>query len=237
MEDKKIREAVEESLKDPRWREVYEAAPSDVSRMHIELEFYYSFHDGRFAPRLSGAENREIFADMYRLEDKMSAKDWDYLYAHTPAGTYRRICLYRKELVETGVLDYVKWRYIWNYMSRKNPFRAHAKAKMDEFAALATDPARREMNEWEEDRMEDALSRHAKDHRWKRLYDGCTSVAQRRIMELCTYFAEYHDMGHFIGELIGYRYGTDTSAWEYIEDTVTDYLEISVKDMLESVRL
>lgn len=80
IDEKVIKSALEEFTENPFWKEVYEAAPTDVSRRWREMEFAHSW-----LFYCCGKENPDD--DYYReqdaLEEKMCLEDWEYLYRYS----------------------------------------------------------------------------------------------------------------------------------------------------------
>ena len=66
----KVRENLEEWLKNPSWAEYYGGAPSERCREFIALEFYYSEY-----------EEEEASEAMDGIEDEMDAEELRYLFA------------------------------------------------------------------------------------------------------------------------------------------------------------
>ncbi|MCD8293960.1 MAG: hypothetical protein LUE27_01760 [Clostridia bacterium] len=233
MDEKKIDRAAEDCMKNEYWKTEAAAAPSADSARHLRLEMYYAFHNGFSAPRLSRQEILEIFAEMYESEDRFAPADWAFLKRRSAGTTFARICDFRSELLERGALSYPKWRYIYKYISKKNPFRSVAKERLDRF----TDPASYPEELTENRRMQEAISKASRDSHWKRIYDSCPGLDERSLMELCAYFAEQRTLGHYIQTLISLRYDKGGKAWEYLEESgVFNYMRISSDDMFESVR-
>ncbi len=232
MDEKKIAKAADEMMKDRYWKGEAALSPSQETRRHLDLEMYYAYHNGFSAPRLSRQEILEVFDAMYALEDRFTPADWAALERRSK-GTFARICRYRAELLERGSLSYPKWRYIFMYVSKKNPFRSVAKEHMDRFANPASYPHEQTENL----RMPDAVSRAMKDSHWSRIYRSCPGEDERRLLELCAYYNDYRSMGHFIQDLIALRYDKEGKAWEYLEDKdIFRYMKISTDEMFESVR-
>ena len=57
-------------LKNPYWKKVYDAAPSEESRRHCALDFYNSWYMG----------STDGVAEQRRIEKKLNLEDWKYLY-------------------------------------------------------------------------------------------------------------------------------------------------------------
>ena len=66
----KVRENLEEWLKNPSWAEYYGGAPSERCREFIALEFYYSEY-----------EEEEAAEAMDGIEDGMDAEELRYLFS------------------------------------------------------------------------------------------------------------------------------------------------------------
>ncbi|MCD8285925.1 MAG: hypothetical protein LUD50_01695, partial [Clostridia bacterium] len=163
MDEKKISNAVDALMKDAHWKAEAAAAPSQASLRHMHLEMYYACHNGFSAPRLPVREIKELHAAMYALEDVFTPEDWDSLQKRSK-GTFARICLYRREYAMRDALSYPKWRCIYTYISKNNPFRAVAKEHMDSFLQPASDLDA----EAEERRMKTAIMRASWNTRWRK---------------------------------------------------------------------
>ncbi|MCD8307231.1 MAG: hypothetical protein LUD51_03260 [Clostridia bacterium] len=233
MDEKKTARAVEEMKNIPYWKAEAAGAATAASRRHLDLEMYYAYHNGYSAPRLSRQEILEVFSAMYELEDRFTPEDWGALARRSTGTTFPRVCRYRAELLSAGSLSYPKWRYIYRYISEKNPFRGVAKEKLDLFTSPLSFPCESAENR----RMEDALYRAQRNFRWKKACDSCPGPDERRLLELCAYFAENHTLGHFIRDLISLRYDKGGKSFEYLEESgIFLLLDISTDDMFESVR-
>ncbi len=66
--EKLVKEAVEFFRKNPYWAKALDDAPSDLSRRHLELEFYASMYDVD-----------DYVDEMKDIEEEMGIEDWKYL--------------------------------------------------------------------------------------------------------------------------------------------------------------
>lgn len=70
-------------LKNPYWKEVYDAAPSEESRRHCALDFYNSWYMG----------NKDGVAEQRRIEKKLNLEDWKYLLKYSGNNPFRIRCM------------------------------------------------------------------------------------------------------------------------------------------------
>ncbi len=90
LDEDMLREAVLYYTKNPSWMNVYENAPTELSRRYQALKFFYGFYDEQMEEdeALSEEYNREC----KDLEQEMSLQDWEYLYKYSGNNPFKTKC-------------------------------------------------------------------------------------------------------------------------------------------------
>ena len=98
-DQKKVRKALKEFLKNPYWRDYYLNAPSEACKRYIEFEFYNSEYD-------EFASNEEFWKVRDSYWDQLSVEDWKYILKHTAVNPFRKTCLDKiRELQQKQMTD------------------------------------------------------------------------------------------------------------------------------------
>ena len=82
-----IDNALEVYLKNPYWKKVYDAAPSEESRRYCALNFYNSWYFG----------STDGIAEQRKIEKNLTLEDWKYLLKYSGNNPFRIKC---KENIE-----------------------------------------------------------------------------------------------------------------------------------------
>ncbi len=102
IDEEGVQKAVESFCENPYWKEVYESAPTEISRRYEALRFYHS-HDATALKLgcLAEEEKNKVYEEMHRLEDMFGIEDWKYQSGHCGHNPFYGKCIKKiKELEE-----------------------------------------------------------------------------------------------------------------------------------------
>ncbi|MCD8293963.1 MAG: hypothetical protein LUE27_01775 [Clostridia bacterium] len=132
MDEKRVKLAVRRFTQDPAMKKQYQSAPSTPARRLRELSFYFMWYDGFHAPRLTDEEVEECFAEMIRMQQKMTLIDWSYICKCTISKSFRELCRIHVELLQGQPVTLEMWQYVYDHAIETDPFRALAEEKIEE---------------------------------------------------------------------------------------------------------